>query len=141
MAAAEQSELKKEEEDIFDSILLAENLKSQEGFDKGLQAASCRDRVQGHLLGWQKGLEVGSEVGQYEGFSQFYIQKLDKEEGQNRPPRLIKSLESLLHLARTFPPSNDPDILSKLEDMRAKYKLCRGLLKLDSKSSHLQLSW
>lgn len=111
----------------WDDIVLLEERSAVRGFEKGVDLRERKFCCEGFRLGLIKGAELGGEIGQYMGFAEAHL----AESGEGKSEKAVKALEKLRTSCEKFPRENvnDESMLQALQDVRAKYKLCKALLK------------
>ncbi|WAR07253.1 LTO1-like protein [Mya arenaria] len=117
-----------ENDDIFHTITMSEEISQAEGYKEGVEVGSRQGELEGNRLGWEKGAAIGSEVGFYAGFAQSLLEEMKK--GEDSKPRVISALEKMLTVSKEFPltdPQN-PDLQVQLEAVRTKFKQVCSLL-------------
>jgi len=139
------SELSKDDlDEAFDSIILAEEVHRSKGFKVGLRASAQKQVVEGFSLGAQKGFEIGSEVGIYQGFAETWTKVLRaKARLSPKQERALKVLDKILEIEVPLEnPKVDADdeeavdqVLMVMRDLRAKFKRCQVLLDLDKEKT------
>ncbi len=116
----------------WDDVVLLEDRAAQRGIQEGLTEGIQRGERQGFRIGAAKGAEIGAEVGFYLGFATTWTQvrKRNPEESSKKEERLSKALAKLASDADAFPAENvkDEDVLQRLRDMRARFKMCCQML-------------
>ncbi|KAI9555690.1 hypothetical protein GHT06_018205 [Daphnia sinensis] len=132
-------------QDAFDSLVLSEDNLVNKAYEEGLVHGEKVGFQEGFDLGNQKGAEIGSEIFFYRGFAKGWIALLSENElpGENNP-KSVKALKKLLKLLDSFPQGNpkSQDIIALLQEIRAKFKHCCAILKVDaSYSAKSQLSF
>lgn len=113
--------------DIFDDIVLIEDRKNEEGYQKGFETGKSIGNTDGYHLGYHRGAELGAELGYYYGVL--------KSHHKENTERQQKSIESVLKLIDEFPRTNDEntDILGLADQIRAQYRKTCALLKINGK--------
>lgn len=115
--------------DAFDSLTLAEEHLSSNGFKEGFEKGKIIGEVEGYHLGYHRGAELGAEIGFYKGFLQAFINTADS--------KILSShnniVEKFNRLITSFPRSNDEtvDIVLMRDQIRSLYKRLCSLLKTD----------
>jgi len=128
---------------LFDSIVLSENKLVREGYQRGYSAGQKEGSKEGARLGTEKGGKIGSEIGFYLGFVEQWKELYEEEKVvDKRREKVVQALEKLELLANNFPRVNSKEELgSKLEEVRAKFKLLCSLVKINSDFSNSSSSW
>ncbi|CAG8576365.1 9538_t:CDS:2, partial [Racocetra fulgida] len=107
--------------DVNQDLILFQNWKNENfklfveiGREDGIKNGIKAGTLEGRLLGCEKGYELLSEIGFYDGVAEI----------------LIKQLTSLRELISTFPIENQQNVefLDLLSKVRSKYKVCTSLL-------------
>lgn len=117
--------------DLFDEIVLCEDRKNTEGYEKGVADGKRAGNTDGYHLGYHRGAELGAELGYYYGTLQAY----SKSERNTVTDRQQKSVESVLQLIDNFPRTNDEqaDIFNLADNIRAQYRKTCAILKISGK--------
>jgi len=134
----------------WDDVLLLEERAVSRGQREGLIAGRQRGHEEGFALGVSKGAEIGGEIGFYLGFATAWTKTVEarnssasqktKDESAGTPKerkkddRALRVLGKLTTAAADFPRDNikDEDVAQRLEDIRARFKLCCQVLKINS---------
>ena len=143
----------------WDDVLLLEERAVSRGLREGLIVGRQRGHEEGFALGVSKGAELGGEIGFYLGFATAWTKTIeDRNSGAIREPkegatatpkqrkkneRALRALEKLKAASAEFPHENikDEDVAQRLEDIRARFKLCCQALEIKSElPSHLNKS-
>jgi HUS1 checkpoint protein len=155
-------------QDAFDSLLVSEDNLVAKACEEGLLQGEIVGFQEGFDLGRQKGSEIGSEIFFYRGFAKSWIALLSgdlseafkqllelcpvslncdvlheiyqielKNKTEEADSKSLKALTKLLTLLERFPQENpkNQDIVSLLQDIRAKFKHCCAILKVDASYS------
>ena len=127
----------------FDSIIDAENTHHSKGYETGRQVSERKQTLEGFLLGIQQGFESGSEVGIYKGFASVWIPLLDSTKPLSaKQAKARKILDKIAQVqVQTGNPDAEDDPAQVMQDLRAKFKLCKVLLDLESSEEHKTLDW
>lgn len=117
--------------DVFDEIVLCEDRKNTEGYEKGVADGKREGNTDGYHLGYHRGAELGAELGYYYGT----LQAHSKSEQNTVTDRQQKSIESVLKLIENFPRTNDEqvDIFNLADNIRALYRKTCAILKISGK--------
>ncbi|XP_029948591.1 protein LTO1 homolog [Salarias fasciatus] len=116
-------------EDLFDSILLADEKYRGEGYREGFQRGTRRGLQGGRRHGASHGARLSSEVSFYHGFATTWKCLLDHSTDVKSRKRL-KALESLLGLIRDSPLDNPQSVTlqSNTDKLRAKFRQVCSML-------------
>ncbi|CAN9507318.1 unnamed protein product [Ophioblennius macclurei] len=120
-----------ERDDLFDSILLAEEKYRGEGYQQGFQRGRRRGLQGGRRHGAAHGSRLSSEVSFYHGFAITWKCLLDGSTDVKSRKR-VKALESLLALIQLCP-LDDPQsaaLQSNSEKLRAKFRQVCSMLSI-----------
>nr|XP_045228234.1 protein LTO1 homolog isoform X1 [Macaca fascicularis] len=120
-------------QDIFDSIVMADERFHGEGYREGYEEGSSLGVMEGRQHGTLHGAKIGSEIGCYQGFA-FAWKCLLHSCTTEKDSRKMKVLESLIGMIQKFP-YDDPTydkLHEDLDKIRGKFKqalfcLCRSL--------------
>ncbi|XP_066503995.1 protein LTO1 homolog [Hoplias malabaricus] len=110
-------------EDLFDSILMADDRFHVEGYREGFEEGTRQGTVEGRNHGKLHGAKLSAEVSFYHGFALTWKYLLQNSEDVKARKRL-KAVESLAGLIQKFP-YEDPQYENLQEDMervRAKFR-------------------
>lgn len=113
--------------EAFERLLFAEELAEEVGFKEGYQAGT-KQIIKGYHLGYHRASLFAARLGYYYGILQYCLNNNEfSEKAKRQVTKLQKDLEN-------FPHGNDDsiDILSKVEDIKFKYKQLCSLAKIDS---------
>ncbi|XP_064629786.1 protein LTO1 homolog [Lineus longissimus] len=124
------------EDDVFDSIVLADEKFQQEGYDEGFKDGQLQGIQEGYKLGTKHGLQLGAEVGFYHGFV-IGLQKV--LEGDDKlTPRKVTVLKSFRELVMAFDivDHHNEKFSDNVGKIRAKFKQVCSLLKVNPESGH-----
>ncbi|XP_029438829.1 protein LTO1 homolog [Rhinatrema bivittatum] len=127
MAAAARPE--QEEDDLLDSIVMADVRFHGEGYQEGFAEGSHAGITEGKCYGALHGAKVGSEIGCYYGFACTWRSLLQKCASEKYSKKL-KVLDALLGMIQNFP-YEDPTYAKLHEDLdkiRSKFKQLCSLL-------------
>ncbi|KAG9267103.1 protein LTO1 homolog [Astyanax mexicanus] len=116
-------------EDLFDSILMADNRFHIEGYREGFEEGTRQGMIEGRNHGMLHGAKLSAEVCFYHGFALAWKCLLQNSEDVKARKRL-KAVESLVGLIQKFP-YEDPEYENLQEDMekvRAKFRQVCSLL-------------
>uniref|UniRef100_UPI00398E5A36 protein LTO1 homolog n=1 Tax=Pristiophorus japonicus TaxID=55135 RepID=UPI00398E5A36 len=116
-------------DDIFDSILLADDKFRGKGYQEGYTEGGNLGVTEGRRYGLANGVKIGSEVSFYKGFA-FTWKCLLQNNQDAKTSKRLKALNSLLEMVNSFPyedPTYD-QLQEDLEKMRAKFKQICSLL-------------
>lgn len=118
----------------FDSILLGEDRLCELGFEEGYRAGAKEGRVEGERLGRQRGQQIGKEIGFYLGFAAEWTEVYQNKTTDKKTTKVLAVLQKLTEIAEAFPLENskEEDFSSRLDLVRAKFKLLCSLLKISS---------
>ena len=139
----------------WDDVLLLEERAVSRGLREGLLAGRHRGHEEGFALGVAKGAEIGGEIGFYLGFASAWTAIIEdrissaslKTNGestatatrkeQKRDDRALKALGKLAADAADFPRDNikEEDVAQRLQDIRARFKLCCQVLDIKAELS------
>lgn len=127
--ASEKTDSNRDINDIFDDIAFSEERINEEGYQKGLTDGKTIGNTDGYHLGYHRGAELGAELGYYYGVLQFYTNREQNTERQQ------KSIDLVLKLITEFPRTNDEqaDILGLADTIRAQYRKTCAILKINGK--------
>lgn len=116
--------------DVFDEIVLCEDRKNTEGYEKGVADGKLAGNTDGYHLGYHRGAELGAELGYYYG-----ILHACSVSERNKTDRQKKAIESVLKLIDNFPRTNDDqaDIFHLTDNIRAQYRKTCAILKICGK--------
>ena len=128
------------DDNAWNKVVLLDDVSTQEGFQEGEKVRQKKDELEGFHLGLDKGQEIGSELGLYQGFAISWIKVCQRKEDSLQTKSVLKArkvLEKLKNSCEEFPSENieDVDHLQLLQEIRAKYKLVCQLLKIKCDSS------
>lgn len=116
-------------DDLFDTILLADNRFRGEGYQEGYEEGSRVGIIEGRSHGALHGAKVAGEVAFYYGFA-FTWKCLLQNSTDAKASKRLKTLESLIRIIQSFP-HEDP-IYEKLQEdvdrIRAKFRQTCSLL-------------
>lgn len=115
-------------QDLFDSIVLAEERFHGDGYREGFENGSVLGLVEGRQLGTVQGARVGSEIGCYQGFACVWRGLLDSSVPEDSRKRRV--LEALMAMLQSFP-YGDPTYEKLHEDLhriRGKFRQLCSLL-------------
>ena len=128
----------------WDDIVLLEERSAEKGFEKGVDLREQKFCCEGFRLGLIKGAELGAEIGQYAGFAEVHL----AETADGKSEKAVRALEKLRIACEKFPRENvnDKSLLEALQDVRAKFKLCKAVMKsknlvVEDESSGKDMSW
>ena len=151
----------------WDDVLRLEERAVSRGVREGLLVGRQRGHEEGFALGVSKGAEIGGEIGFYLGFATAWTkaiqartsasgasQEAKDETGatpkeRKKEERALRALGKLIAASADFPRENikDEDVAQRLEDIRARFKLCCQALDIKSElpsqvnSSSASISW
>ena len=112
----------------WDRVVLLEENQAQRGEREGRRQRE-RNRIrQGHRLGTRKGTQIGREIGRYIGYAKVRLGIIqDRGERNKDKDKERRNLERLVEEAEGFSQENikEEDLLQKLEEIRARYKMCK----------------
>ena len=121
--------LQKDINDIFDSIAFSEEKIWNDAYEEGLEKTKEDGELEGFHLGYHRGAEIGAELGFYKQIID--IIKLQKPEILNeKAHRIIKKIHFMIEQFPTVN-SEDLDIISLRDSIRARYKHLCSLLKIE----------
>ncbi|XP_011719472.1 protein LTO1 homolog isoform X1 [Macaca nemestrina] len=115
-------------QDIFDSIVMADERFHGEGYREGYEEGSSLGVMEGRQHGTLHGAKIGSEIGCYQGFA-FAWKCLLHSCTTEKDSRKMKVLESLIGMIQKFP-YDDPTydkLHEDLDKIRGKFKQVRAL--------------
>ncbi|XP_033063464.1 protein LTO1 homolog isoform X2 [Trachypithecus francoisi] len=115
-------------QDIFDSIVMADERFHAEGYREGYEEGSSLGVTEGRQHGTLHGAKIGSEIGCYQGFA-FAWKCLLHSCTTEKDSRKMKVLESLIGMIQKFP-YDDPTydkLHEDLDKIRGKFKQVRAL--------------
>ncbi|XP_038071516.1 protein LTO1 homolog [Patiria miniata] len=122
------------DEDIFDSIVMAEERFHEEGFSEGFAAGKIAGDQEGFKMGQVKGRQIGSEYGFYLGFVATWLQLVKEDPGLAKK-NVVKTLDALNAMLASFKVNdiNNESYWDDLKKIRDKFKQVASLLgvKLD----------
>ncbi|XP_063992520.1 protein LTO1 homolog [Diachasmimorpha longicaudata] len=113
--------------EIFDNLLLAEEIAEQSGYEEGYSAGK-KQSLKGYHLGYHRGSELAAKLGYYSGIAEHCLNS------SIHPAKVTEQAKKLLEAIEQFPITNDEtvDIIKNSEDIKFKFiKLC-SLAKIDS---------
>ncbi|XP_036442447.1 protein LTO1 homolog isoform X2 [Colossoma macropomum] len=116
-------------DDLFDSILMADDRFHVEGYREGFEEGTRQGTIEGRNHGRLHGAKLSAEVSFYHGFAVTWKCLLQNSEDVKARKRL-KAVESLAGLIQMFP-YEDPQYENLQEDMervRAKFRQVCSLL-------------
>ncbi|KAI4882753.1 hypothetical protein NFI96_030582 [Prochilodus magdalenae] len=116
-------------EDLFDSILMADDRFHGTGYHEGFEEGTRQGTIEGRNHGRLHGAKLSAEVSFYHGFALMWKCLLQNSEDVKARKRL-KAVESLAGLIEKFP-YEDPQYKNLQEDMervRAKFRQVCSLL-------------
>ncbi|XP_072516545.1 protein LTO1 homolog [Salminus brasiliensis] len=116
-------------DDLFDSILMADDRFHIEGYREGFEEGTRQGMIEGRNHGMLHGAKLSAEVSFYHGFAITWKCLLQNSEDVKARKRL-KAVESLAGLIQKFP-YEDPQYENLQEDMervRAKFRQACSLL-------------
>lgn len=133
----------------FDDIASNEGTFVERGYSDGHISGLIKQSQEGYMLGIQKGFEIGSEVGQYRGFSLTWLEYLKSKSAKSplstKEQKSVKVLEKLLKTTEEISSSNPHapsteeenlvDVWDLLRDMRAKFTLIKSLLNIEESNN------
>ena len=146
----------------WDDVLLLEERAVSRGLREGLVVGRQRGHEEGFALGVSKGAEIGGEIGFYLGFATAWTKTLSSSASQKpkdetaatskerkKDERALRALGKLTAASEDFPRENikDEDVAQRLEDIRARFKLCCQALDIKSElpsqitNSPASISW
>ncbi|XP_003909473.1 protein LTO1 homolog [Papio anubis] len=118
-------------QDIFDSIVMADERFHGEGYREGYEEGSSLGVMEGRQHGTLHGAKIGSEIGCYQGFA-FAWKCLLHSCTTEKDSRKMKVLESLIGMIQKFP-YDDPTydkLHEDLDKIRGKFKQFCSLLNI-----------
>ncbi|TRY53768.1 hypothetical protein DNTS_020242 [Danionella cerebrum] len=118
-----------ENDDIFDSIIMADDRFHVEGYREGFEEGVRQGSIEGRNHGRLHGAKLGAEVSFYNGFALTWKCLLQNSTDVKARKRL-KAVESLIGVIQNFP-YEDPQYENLQEDMervRAKFRQVCSLL-------------
>ncbi|XP_007570793.1 protein LTO1 homolog [Poecilia latipinna] len=116
-------------EDLFDSILFADERFRGEGYQEGFQRGTKRGLHNGWRHGASHGANLSSEISFYYGFAISWKCLLEHQ-SDDRSRKRLRALEALLNLTQKFP-LDDPQSVKLQEDtekLRAKFRQVCSML-------------
>ena len=134
----------------WDDVLLLEERAVSRGLREGLIVGRQRGHEEGFALGVSKGAEIGGEIGFYLGFASAWTKTIEAGNSserrktrdetaatpkeRRRHEKALRDLGKLTAAAAEFPGENikDEDVAQRLEDIRARFKLCCQVLDIKS---------
>ncbi|XP_003725769.1 protein LTO1 homolog [Strongylocentrotus purpuratus] len=122
-----------DEDDIFDSVVMAEERCQAAGYEDGFKKGQELGREQGLVMGMEKGGQIGDELGFYFGFIVTWRALLkNKPDGDKDVPRPLKIIESLIDIIKELPQEepNSVKYWDIIQKIRAKFKQVASLLKI-----------
>lgn len=116
--------------DVFESILLAEEQITKKAFDEGVSDGVGEGSVEAYHMGFHKGAKLGAELAQY-----YIIADEQLESHEDLNDKFVKQLKDLKDLIDAFPRTNDKEIDfdDKLDKIRALFKKITTNLKIAGK--------
>jgi flagellar biosynthesis/type III secretory pathway protein FliH len=136
-----KSHVEQDLDHAWDDVLLIEDRAANRGLREGITEGIRRGHTEGFALGVKKGAQIGAEVGFYLGFAKSWAhvcrEKADVNGSGRQEQKVVKALDKLTAAAEDFPCENikDEDVLQRLEEMRARFKLCCQVLKIKSEQT------
>ncbi|MBN3287656.1 ORAV1 protein, partial [Polyodon spathula] len=118
-------------DDLFDTILLADNRFRGEGYQEGYEEGSRVGIIEGRSHGSLHGAKIAGEVAFYYGFA-FTWKCLLQNSTDAKASKRLKTLESLISIIQSFP-HEDPTYEKLQEDVervRAKFRQTCSLLNI-----------
>ncbi|GBC02240.1 hypothetical protein RclHR1_04510012 [Rhizophagus clarus] len=104
------------------------------GKEEGIKDGINSGKLEGFILGCEKGYEISQEIGFYNGVAEMWL-KIIMDKGWNTPKkssneRIAKQFISLKEMISLFPKENQQNIefVKLLDKIRSKYKVCTSLL-------------
>ncbi|RIA96520.1 hypothetical protein C1645_754952 [Glomus cerebriforme] len=120
--------------EYLDDLVNLESMFIEIGREDGLRDGVNSGKLEGYILGCEKGYEISQEIGFYNGVAEMWL-KLIVDKGWNMPKksmneRIMKELISLKEKISLFPKENQQNIefIELLDKIRSKYKVCTSLL-------------
>ena len=115
----------------WDDVFLLEDQAIERGRQEGLEKAHLQRFQECSRLGWQKGQEIGEEIGFYRGFALAWIITCSSNPSAKRV-KAHNVLVKLLELAESFPLDNvkTDNAGEQLMSLRGKFKHACTLLSL-----------
>ncbi|XP_043277444.1 protein LTO1 homolog isoform X2 [Venturia canescens] len=113
--------------EAFERLLLAEEIAEEVGYNEGYEAGT-KQIIKGYHLGYHRSSLLAARLGYYYGILQYCLNNNElSQKVKRQATNLQKDLEN-------FPCDNDDsiDILTKVEDIKFKYKQLCSLAKIDS---------
>ncbi|XP_078540374.1 protein LTO1 homolog isoform X2 [Lissotriton helveticus] len=122
-----------QEDDMFDSIVMAEERFHGEGYDEGYSEGVQAGLIEGHQYGAINGAKIGSEIGFYLGFILTWrsiLRSGTNEDGKlSKKLKILDSLEGIIKACPWEDPTNDK-LQENLEKVRGKFKQLCSLLNI-----------
>ncbi|XP_062868704.1 protein LTO1 homolog [Trichomycterus rosablanca] len=116
-------------EDLFDSILMADDRFHVDGYHEGFEEGTRQGTIEGRNHGMLHGAKLSAEVSFYHGFALTW-KCLFQNATDGKERKRLKAVESLLGIIQKFP-YEDPQYENLQEDMqnvRAKFRQVCSLL-------------
>ncbi|KAL4642028.1 oral cancer-overexpressed protein 1 isoform X1 [Arapaima gigas] len=120
-------------EDLFDSIVMADDRYRCEGFQEGFEEGTRQGLIEGRNHGATHGARLSAELSFYYGFA-FTWKCIFQNNPETKTRKKLKALEALLALIQSFP-HDDPQYGNLQEDVtkvRAKFRQVCSLLNVPS---------
>ncbi|XP_028812504.1 protein LTO1 homolog [Denticeps clupeoides] len=117
-----------ENDDLFDSVLMADDRFRIEGYREGFEEGTRRGMIEGHNHGMIHGAKLSSEVSFYYGFAMTWKYLLQKNT-HGKARKRLKAVEVLGDLIQKFPHEPQHENLQEdVERIRAKFRQVCSLL-------------
>ncbi|KAL4233106.1 Oral cancer-overexpressed protein 1 [Mactra antiquata] len=126
-----------EVDDLFHDVVMSEEIQ-RNGYEEGRAIGRNQGEREGKRLGWEKGSSIGSEVGFIAGYAASLLEEMKGKD--DAKPRVVKTLEKLLVVTSEFNFSDpqNPELQTKLEEIRTKFKHVCSLLNIKPEASKSQ---
>ncbi|XP_069078005.1 protein LTO1 homolog isoform X2 [Pleurodeles waltl] len=122
-----------QEDDMFDSIVMAEERFHGEGYDEGYSEGVHAGLIEGHEYGAMNGAKIGSEIGFYLGFALTWRSILHSQNNEDdKLSKKLKVLDSLEGIIKECPweDATNDKLQENLDKARGKFKQLCSLLNI-----------